>query len=307
MPRPDTGRGRRLALLTAAGTTDLGPDGELLLPALGRLGITGIPVGWGAELQAVDFDGAVVRTTSDYVHDPRRFLDWCERTSRRIPLANPVDVLAWNSDKRYLRDLDAAGVPTVPTLWVGPGEELDALPWERCVVKPVVSAGARSSASYDRSGLAAARRHLDAITAAGGVAMIQPHLPAIDREGEVGVYVIGGEVSHAITKEGVLRVGAPPPADFSLARGQRVAPWPIGEEHAGFARAVLARVPGGPDRLLYARVDVARGEHGELLLLELECIEPRLFLEHAPARAAVVAWAFADWLGRVAGGGASSG
>jgi len=100
----------------------------------------------------------------------------------------------------------------------------------------------------------------------------------------------------------VLRPGAPPPSDLSLGHRQQVVPDLVGEEHARFARAVLDRVPGGADRLLYARVDVARGERGELLLLELECIEPRLFLEHAPARAGAVAAAFAGWLARAAGG-----
>jgi hypothetical protein len=228
-----------------------------------------------------------------------------------MPLANPADVVAWNSDKRYLRDLERSGVATVPTLWVEPGESLGAVPWGRFVVKPAVSAGARASASYAGSPLRRAREHVDAITARGGVAMVQPHLPAIDLEGEVGVYVIGGEISHAIRKAGVLQPGAPPSSDFSLGLQQRVEPRPIGEEHARFARAVLHRVPGGADRLLYARVDVARGERGELLLLELECIEPRLFLEHAPARAAAVAAAFAGWLvgssGGVGGGSGAGG
>jgi hypothetical protein len=292
----------RLALITAVGATDLGADGELLLPALGRLGIAGVPVGWGVDLEAGAFDGAVIRSASDYIDDPRRFLDWCRETSSRMPLANPVDVLAWNSDKRYLRDLERAGVASVPTLWVGPGESLAGVPWERFVVKPVVSAGARSSATYETSGLPKARRHVDAITAGGVTAMVQPHLSAIDREGEVGVYVIAGEVTHAIRKAGVLRAGAPPAADLSLGRHQQVVPSPLLDEHVDFARAVLDGVPGGPDRLLYARVDLARGERGELLLLELECIEPRLFLEHAPARAGAVAGAFAAWLERHAGG-----
>ena len=220
------------------------------------------------------------------------------RTATRMPLANPADILAWNGDKRYLRDLERAGVATVPTLWIEPGARLGAVPWGRFVVKPAVSAGARSSATYAGSPLGRAREHVDAITAQGAVAMVQPHLPAIDLEGEVGVYVIGGEISHAICKAGVLRPGAPPTPDFSLGLRQRVVPGPVVEEHARFARAVLDRVPGGADRLLYARVDVARGERGELLLLELECIEPRLFLEHAPARAAAVAAAFAGWLAR---------
>jgi hypothetical protein len=215
-----------------------------------------------------------------------------------MPLANPVDVLAWNSDKRYLRDLERTGVAVVPTLWLGPGETLTGIRWERFVVKPVISAGARASATYGRSSLPEARCHVDAITAGGVTAMVQPHLTSIDREGEVGVYVIGGEVSHAIRKAGVLRVGAPPAPDLSLGRHQQVVPSPLLEEHVRFARAVLDGVPGGPDRLLYARVDMARGEEGELLLLELECIEPRLFLEHAPARAGAVAGAFAAWLRR---------
>jgi hypothetical protein len=215
-----------------------------------------------------------------------------------MPMANPAGIVAWNSDKRYLRDLEGAGVATVPTLWVEPGESLGAVPWTRFVVKPAVSAGARLSASYAGPPLGRAREHVDAITAQGGVAMVQPHLPAVDVEGELGVYVIGGEISHAVRKAGVLRPGAPPTPDFSLGLQQRVEPVQVGEEHARFARTVLARVPGGADRLLYARVDVARGERGQLLLLELECIEPRLFLELAPDRAGAVAAAFAGWLAR---------
>ena len=293
----------RLALITSVGAADLGADGDLLLPELGRLGIAGIPVGWGVDLTTRAFDGAVIRSASDYVDHPRRFLDWCRETSNRMPLANPIDVLAWNSDKRYLRDLERTGVAVVPTLWLGPGETLTGIRWERFVVKPVISAGARASATYGRSGLPEARRHVDAITAGGVTAMVQPHLTSIDREGEVGLYVIGGEVSHAIRKAGVLRAGAPPAADLSLGRHQQVVPSPLLEEHVRFARAVLDGVPGGPDRLLYARVDMARGEEGELLLLELECIEPRLFLEHAPARAGAVAGVFATWLERHAGDG----
>ena len=293
----------RLALITSVGAADLGADGDLLLPELGRLGIAGIPVGWGVDLTTRAFDGAVIRSASDYVDHPRRFLDWCRETSNRMPLANPVDVLAWNSDKRYLRDLERTGVAVVPTLWLGPGETLTGIRWERFVVKPVISAGARASATYGRSGLPEARCHVDAITAGGVTAMVQPHLTSIDREGEVGVYVIGGEVSHAIRKAGVLRAGAPPAPDLSLGRHQQVVPSPLLEEHVRFARAVLDGVPGGPDRLLYARVDMARGEEGELLLLELECIEPCLFLEHAPARAGAVAGVFATWLERHAGDG----
>ena len=293
----------RLALITSVGAADLGADGDLLLPELGRLGIAGIPVGWGVDLTTRAFDGAVIRSASDYVDHPRRFLDWCRETSNRMPLANPIDVLAWNSDKRYLRDLERTGVAVVPTLWLGPGETLTGIRWERFVVKPVISAGARASATYGRSGLPEARRHVDAITAGGVTAMVQPHLTSIDREGEVGVYVIGGEVSHAIRKAGVLRAGAPPAADLSLGRHQQVVPSPLLEEHVRFARAVLDGVPGGPDRLLYVRVDMARGEEGELLLLELECIEPCLFLEHAPARAGAVAGVFATWLERHAGDG----
>jgi hypothetical protein len=293
----------RLALITSVGAADLDADGDLLLPELGRRGIAGIPVGWGVDFETRAFDGAVIRSASDYIDAPRRFLDWCREASSRMPLANPVDVLAWNSDKRYLRDLERAAVKVVPTLWVGPGESLTGVPWDRFVVKPVISAGARASATYGRSALPEARRHVDAITAGGVTAMVQPHLSSIDREGEVGIYVIGGEVSHAIRKAGVLRSGAPPAPDLSLGRHQQAVPSPVLEEHVRFARAVLEAVPGGPDRLLYARVDMARGEEGELLLLELECIEPRLFLEHAPARAGAVAGAFAAWLeGRVGGG-----
>jgi hypothetical protein len=82
-----------------------------------------------------------------------------------------------------------------------------------------------------------------------------------------------------------------------------VTPHRLLDEDVEFARSVLAAVPGGAARLLYARVDMAQGEGGEPLLLELECIEPNLFLGHAPACAAAVASAFAAWLaGQTVGG-----
>jgi len=289
--------------MIASGATDLLSDGAHLLPALDRLGIAGTPLPWGEPVDPALFDGAVIRNTWDYVHDLRGFLGWCEQTAARLPLANPVDVLAWNSDKRYLRELSQAGVPTVPTVWVGPGEELVEPPWARFVVKPAVSVAATSTAAYDRTRMRQARRHVAGITAGGGVAMIQPYLASIDLEGEIGTYVIGQDVTHAIRRAGVLRTGAPPVADLSLVRRQPVTGWPVADEHARFARDVLRRVPGGPDRLLYARVDTVRGDGGELLLLEVECVAPYLFLKHSPGCAERVAAAFAAWLERHASDG----
>ncbi|HEX7167025.1 MAG TPA: hypothetical protein VF230_08600 [Acidimicrobiales bacterium] len=287
----------RLAVVTNAESTELYSDGEHLLPALARAGFEVDVVGWRSTVDWGEYDGVLVRNTWDYIDDREAFVAWARSVAAATRLANPADVLEWNTDKRYLAELERAGVPCIPTLWIESGGRLDAPPsWNRFVVKPAVSAGGRSSASYTSDGAAAAAAHVDAIVRAGGVAMVQPHVESVDRVGELGIYVIGGAVTHAVRKGGILRTGAPAVDDFSLAQEQPSEPAEVTPELAAFARAVVAAVPGGGDRLLYARVDTVAGDGGETLLLELELVEPFLFLEHSPPAADAYAAAVTRWL-----------
>ena len=129
-----------------------------------------------------------------------------------VPVVNSPATLRWNLDKRYLRDLEAAGVPTVPTLWVEPdGGPFDpsalALPAGEIVVKPSVSGGGYRTARYEPHEHEAARAHVAELVGSGRTAMIQPYQPAVDVDGEAGLIFLGGRFSHAIHKDPMIRRG----------------------------------------------------------------------------------------------------
>ena len=278
--------GPRVALTVAQHDGTLHDDGPPLLAAFGRLGIDIDVVPWGPGPDWDSYDGVLIRGTWDYVLDRGRFLAWAASVPR---LANPVDVLRWNTDKEYLRDFEAAGIPTVPTMWIA-SEAVPVVDWDDFVVKPSVSAGARLSARYRRGDDITA--HVHAIHAAGSVAMIQPYLASVDTTGETGTYVFGGEVSHAIRKGGILAEGQAPSEALDAGSHQQVGPRAVDPALADFAQRVLTAAPP----VLYARVDTVPGPDGEPLLIELEVTEPFLFLVHAPSAADRFAAAVADWL-----------
>ena len=203
---------------------------------------------------------------------PRAHARWLETVRRweaqRVRLQNPASVLGWNSDKLYLGRLAARGVPVVPTLY---GDRVDAafleeaagrFGAERLVAKPQVSSGAWQTVRWSRGE--------PLVAGPDGAAMVQPYLPSIEKEGELSLLFFGGRFSHAVRKR-------PQPGDF------RVQP-----EHDGIIAAcdpepeelaVAARILGAVEEdLLYARVDLVRGLSGAPELIELELIEPDLYL-----------------------------
>ena len=118
----------RLALVTCATLPDLDPDDRLLLEPLRHLGVDVTAAIWDdPTVDWAGFDLAVIRSTWDYPARRDVFVDWARRVPR---LANPADVIVWNTDKRYLADLAAAGIPIVPTTWLAPDDSV-ALPRER--------------------------------------------------------------------------------------------------------------------------------------------------------------------------------
>jgi glutathione synthase/RimK-type ligase-like ATP-grasp enzyme len=287
---------RRVALVAQHDGTDTHGDGPPMLAGLARQSIEAEVVAWGADVDWASFDGVVVRNAWDYLDRRDEFLAWARRVEAVTRLANPAAMLEWNSDKRYLRELEGAGVPIVPTVWVEPDGRLPRWRWEEVVVKPAVSAGARNTARYDGDDRDAVEAHVRAIGAAGSVAMIQPYLADVDRVGEAGTYLFGGRVSHAITKGAVLRPGAPPRDDSSLAVSQTAVRAEVTPELVGFATDVVRRIPASLGAPLYARVDALRGGDGRLVLLELEVFEPFFFLETDPEAGNRFARAVDDWL-----------
>lgn len=207
-----------------------------------------------------------------------RALDLGLRAAALTRLHDPAPVLERNTEKSYLLDLAARGVPVMPTALVEPGQvrDLDALlrerGWDEAVVKPAVSAGSWRTyrvARGDRSHAATRARRLLLVKRC----LVQPFLPSVIDPGERAIVMIDGEPSHAVRKRSAFE---PPDVPF------RVPVEPADDEIA-LARQAL-RAEGGPPPL-YARVDVVREARGPVLM-ELELTEPRLFLAVAGEGAA---------------------
>ena len=286
----------RVAIATAADLPHLDEDGPLLLAALSRIGVEGVPAVWDDE--SVDwgsFDCVAIRSTWDYA--PRRdaFVAWAHRVEAQTRVLNPARVIEWNTDKRYLGALGASGIATVPTNFVAPGQPVELPADGEFVVKPTVSAGSRDTARYDPSERERAFAHVAALHAAGRTAMVQPYLEAVDVAGETALLFIGGTYSHAIRKGPLLLPGE----GFveGLFAPEDITPREPSEAERALAERVLAVTPGGRDQLLYARVDLLPGTAGAPVLIELELTEPSMFLEHDDGAADRLAAAIAGVAG----------
>ncbi|MFI7384891.1 RimK family alpha-L-glutamate ligase [Streptomyces sp. NPDC049813] len=269
----------RIALVTCRPAPHISEDRDLPLLAaeIASAGAEATVTQW--DDPAVDwaaFDLVVIRSTWDYSWRRAEFLDWAARCSARTRLANPVDVLRWSTDKRYLGDLARAGVPTVPTAYVAPGEAAELPADGEYVIKPTSGAGSRYAARYTPAEREDALRHLARMHAEGLTAMVQPYVAGIDVSGERAVLFYGGSYLHSIRKGAVLAPGVA--FDERKVAHPGLEPWePSAAEHA-VAQAALAVVPGGAEQLLYARVDLVDGPDGRPCVMELELVEPNLFL-----------------------------
>lgn len=279
---PPARRLPRIALATCRQLPAGDEDSGLLLSACSAAGLDAEWRTW--DDPAVDwgsYDLVVIRATWDYA--PRRddFAAWAASVPR---LANPAEVVAWNTDKTYLRELAGAGVPVVPTAWLAPGTPVDWPDWPDLVVKPTVSAGSQDTARYGPGELDKARAHADRLLAAGRPVMVQPYLAGVDTAGESMLVHVGGGYSHGLRKEAILQAGVAAETD-ALFRAEQVAVRPPTAAERAVAEQALAVVPGGAARLLYARVDLLPDEAGDPVVIELELAEPSLWLSLAPGAA----------------------
>lgn len=276
----------RVALVSSGEYAHLDEDLPPIVAALTTRGVDAVVADWHDDAYGwADVDLAVIRSTWDYTWQLDRFVAWVDRVSGLTRLANPAPVVRWNIDKRYLLDLTAAGVPTVPTRIVAPGDDpavVDELAADhQIVVKPVVSAGARDTERYDPDRRADAREHVERLQGGGRSVLVQPYLDEIDGHGETGMVFLGDAFSHAFRKGPILVPGNG--LVDGLYREEDIAPRTASPAELDVAAAALdavaAAVPGISRRdLLYARVDVAP-HHGGPVVLELELVEPSFFCE----------------------------
>jgi hypothetical protein len=233
------------------------------------------------------YDRVVVRSVWDYSRRIDEFLAWCAAVGAER-LRNVPELVAFDSDKRYLGEL---GVPIAPTTFVGPGDPLPGLSGE-VVVKPNISAGARDTGRFGPTAHAEALALVERIRASGRVAIVQTYLADVDRGGETALVFIAGELSHVLHKQPVLRAeGVAPLGDDEhgpaavMLEDDLVRPGSAEPAQREFADTVLSVVTERFGRPLYARVDVAHDADGRPVLMELEAIEPCLYLDLVPGAA----------------------
>jgi len=273
----------RIAIATCASYDREMVDDELLASALRERGCEAQAVVWdNPEADWSAFDLCLIRSTWDYHDKHREFLAWTRRVDAAAGLQNPAGLVAWNIDKTYLRELAEAGVPTVPTVWVDrdDGADLEAVltdeRWDEAVVKPVVDLGARNLHRVRAGENSAALR----LTLQRSAAMVQPFLPSLEEQGELSLIYIDGKLTHAVRKRAA-------PGDFRVQGlwGGTTARTEPERAQVELAEQALAQLDEPP---LYARVDIVAGLDRAPCLIELELIEPNLYLtQHPPAAAAL--------------------
>ncbi len=261
-------------LVTCDDITGLDPDDRLLVTELDKRGLSVTAAVWSDP--KVDWSKSkvcILRSTWDYHSRFAEFGAWIDRVSRLTTIWNPPELVQWNADKGYLRDLESAGVRTVPTVWARRGEEfsLDRCCEERgfsnVVIKP-----ARGAATHDvllvhgdRSSLARGQAHLDRLLREHD-ALVQPYLDSVISYGERALIFIEDRHSHAVVKK---------PFDKVLA--VKASTTPVVEaapDEIDLATKALHRVPVRP---MYARVDLLRDSNGDPRVSEVELIEPGLY------------------------------
>jgi glutathione synthase/RimK-type ligase-like ATP-grasp enzyme len=268
-----------VALVTYAGLPQLAADDRLLQRALRERGHRADAVVWDdPTVEWGHYDLIVIRSCWDYHLRPDAFLAWISHLEGLgVLLGNPPGLLRWNLDKRYLLDLMARGVSVVPTVYLEQGKRADLAAllaergWGDAVVKPAIAATAFHTWRTSAAAASGAQGRLAALLAERSV-LVQPLMPQIVG-GEWSLLYVAGVYSHAVLKR-------PAPGDFRSQDdfGGTVEPRepPTGLAAQGMAVLALLDTPW-----LYARVDGLLVE-GAFTLMELELIEPSLFLDAAP-------------------------
>ena len=272
-----------VAVATCAGDDLVDPDSPLLLDALAAAGVDAELVVWDDE--GVDWDRfarVVVRSTWDYARRRDAFLAWASGLRRVL---NPAQVLRYSSDKHYLDDLAMRGHDVVATTFCDVGD-IPTFPAVDFVVKPCVGAGSIDADRYGPDDLERARAHVARLHGAGRDAMIQPYVTSVDTRGERALIFIDGAFSHAMTKGAMLNVAA---SDRDVLFRREQMSLAVAEPAAlAAARAILDDHRFAD--LLYARVDLVDDE-GTWRLMELELVEPSLFLSYCDTAPTALAMA----------------
>ena len=267
---------KHLALITYSGLPHGAESERLMLPYLAAANVETQIVDWrSAGTHFSKFDLIVLRSCWDYHLRTAEFIDWLQRVAQATPVLNAADTVLWNHNKFYLREVEVLGIGIAPTIFINgsspmtPSAWREIRSWNKSVVKPAVSASAHKTWLFDSVAVPDADELKSKME--GEAFLIQQFIPEIETHGEISFIYVDGAYSHAVQKR-------PAAGDFRVQK-----------EHGGSAdlfnpsaalldqtNHIAATVPQVRDSL-YCRID-AIARNGKLVLMELELIEPELFL-----------------------------
>jgi glutathione synthase/RimK-type ligase-like ATP-grasp enzyme len=264
-----------VALATAAALPGLYPDDRILLHALRARGLSAEPVIWEDPHQDwSEVRLCLIRSAWDYSFRRGAFLDFAGRAAAAARLWNPLELVRWNTHKRYLVDLDRRGVPTVETVLLPAGSRVDLVAllrergWDQVIVKAAVAQSGRYAIRVSGANRTEGQRHLGRLLPHEDM-LLQPYLERVEHEGELSVVWIDGRVTHAVRK----RAAA---GDFRVHDdygGEVTAERPDRDAVEVVERALAVTEP----RPIYARIDLVRDQQGRPRIMEYELVEPELF------------------------------
>jgi glutathione synthase/RimK-type ligase-like ATP-grasp enzyme len=263
-------------------------DDQLLQTALARRGVSSVRIDWAApDVDWSQFRCAVFRTTWDYFERRHEFTAWLKHVREQTRLCNDAALIDWNMDKHYLADLQAKGVNVVSSKFIERGssmslnELLDETGLDEAIVKPCVSGAARHTYRINRHNAAALQPVVQQLLIDESL-ILQPFQESVLRNGEDTLMLFNGCFTHAVRK-------VPKLGDFRVQddHGGTVYPHEPSAAQIEFAQLAIAACQPQP---VYARVDIVRDNHGKFAIMELELIEPELWLRNHPPAAT----AFAD-------------
>lgn len=233
------------------------------------------------------------RTTWDYFDRFPEFENWLSRVRHETDFINPLEILYWNLDKHYLKEIESIGIPIPPTIFIEPGYEgrieemLIGSGWNEAILKPAVSGAARHTYRINLKTVKQYERVFSQLIRKESM-MIQEFQENVIKQGEVACMIFEGKFSHAVLKKAM-------PGDFRVQDdyGGSVADYHPDHNEIAFAEYVVNTCKFDP---IYARVDIIRNNQDALCVSELELIEPELWFRRAPDSASKFAGAVAEYI-----------
>jgi glutathione synthase/RimK-type ligase-like ATP-grasp enzyme len=274
---------KSLAILTYSKAPQLLPDDRLIIPLLRDNSVIATPVVWNdGDVDWAAFDCLLFRSTWDYYLQADAFYEWLEKTeSIGIPTINSISTVRWNMHKFYLRELQSKGINVIPTNFINRNASMNIAievpdSWEKVIIKPAISAGSYETVIRNRDEYAS---HSDHPTFALPDCdfLIQEFMPEICTDGELSFIFFDRRFSHAVRK-------TPKVGDFRIQVqfGGNYSAFQPSSHQLNAASAVVEAIPYP---ISYARVD-GIWKDDVFYLMEVELIEPDLYMGYAPDAAA---------------------